>query len=133
MTRKIVKYIYKFHVFSIVLGLGIIALCLIQIPDTDEAITIPYFDKIVHYLMYLFLGGAYLFESSHKEKSGLFWNYAKEMIYCGLMAGAIELAQGYLTDYRSSEWLDFWFGMAGAFTSCVAAISIRLAFRSHGR
>lgn len=133
MTRKFIQFIYNYHIFSIICGLGIIFLCLIRIPLQETPIVIPYFDKIVHYTMYLLLGCAYLFESSHKRIDGMLWIYTKNLIYCGIMAGAIELAQRYLTEYRSGEWLDFWFGMAGALTSCGVAVLIRLAFRSHGR
>jgi len=133
MTRKIIQFIYNYHIFSILCGLGILFLCLIRIPLQESPIVIPYFDKIVHYIMYLMLGCAYLFESSHKRINGMLWIYTKNLIYCGIMAGAIELAQRYLTEYRSGEWLDFWFGMAGALTSCVVAVLIRLAFRSRGR
>lgn len=133
MTRKFIQFIYNYHIFSILCGLGIIVLCMIRIPMKETPIEIPYFDKIVHYTMYLLLGCAYLFESSHRRIGGMLWIYTKNLIYCGIMAGAIELAQRYLTEYRSGEWLDFWFGMAGALTSCVVAVLIRLAFRSHGR
>ena len=133
MTRKFIQFIYNYHIFSILCGLGIIFLCLIRIPLQENTIEIPNFDKIVHFTMYLFLGGAYLFESTHKRTSSMLWIYTKNLIYCGIMAGGLELAQMYLTSYRSGEWLDFWCGMAGAFTSCVVAVLIRLAFRSRGR
>lgn len=133
MTKNIVLFLYKFHIVSIILGFGIIGLCFIKLPADNDGINIPYFDKIVHYIMYLFLCSAYLFESSHKASSGRFLNYVKGLFYCAIMAGTIELAQIFLTTYRSGEWADFWAGMAGAITSCLAAILIRLAFRSHGR
>jgi VanZ family protein len=133
MTQKFIRFIYNYHLVSLLFGFGIIALCMIKIPPQENQIEIPNFDKIVHFCMYVFLAGAYLFESSYKRTSGMPWNYIKALIYCGLMAGAIELGQRYLTDYRSGEWLDWWFGMAGAATSCVVAILIRLAFRSRGR
>lgn len=133
MTRKFIQFIYNYHIFSILCGLAIIFLCLIRIPLQENPIQVPYFDKIVHFTMYLMLGCAYLFESSHKRINGMLWIYTKNLIYCGIMAGVIELVQGYMTDYRSGEWLDWWFGMAGALTSCGVAVLIRLAFRSHGR
>lgn len=133
MTRKFIQFVYNYHIFSILCGLGIIFLCFIRIPLQENPIQIPNFDKIVHFTMYLLLGGAYLFESTHKRTSSMLWIYTKNLIYCGIMAGAIELAQMYLTSYRSGEWLDWWFGVAGAFTSCVVAVLIRLAFRSRGR
>ena len=133
MNEKIIRFFYKKHVASVLLGVGIVALCMIQMPNEEQAMTWPYFDKLVHFLMYLFLCGAYLFESSHKPSSGRMLNYLKGLIYCAIMAGTIELAQKYLTTYRSAEWLDFFAGMAGAITSCGLAILIRLAFRSRGR
>jgi VanZ family protein len=133
MTSKFAFILYKYHIASILMGFGIIALCLIPLPSDNSGINIPNFDKIVHYVMYVFLCGAYLFESSHKPTSGGLMNYAKGLFYCAIMAGSIELIQMYLTTYRSGEWLDFWFGMAGAFTSCLVAVLIRLAFRSRGR
>jgi VanZ family protein len=133
MTRKFIQFIYDYHIFSILCGLAIIILCLIRIPLKDKPIEIPNFDKIVHFVMYLLLGCAYLFESSHRRKGSMLQIYVKNLIYCGIMAGAIELAQMYLTSYRSGEWLDWWFGMAGAATSCVVGVLARLAFRLHGR
>jgi VanZ family protein len=133
MTRKFIQFIYNYHIYSILCGLGIIVLCMIRIPMQETQIQIPHFDKIVHFTMYLMLGSAYLFESAHRRTGGMLRVYTKNMIYCGLMAGAIELAQMYLTSYRSGEWLDWWFGVAGAATSCVVAILVRLAFQSRGR
>lgn len=133
MTNQFAFFLYKYHIASVLLGFGIIGLCLIPIPSDNSGINIPYFDKIVHYVMYVLLCAAYLFESSHKPTSGRLLNYAKGLFYCAIVAGAIELAQLYLTTYRSGEWLDFWFGMAGALTSCLVALLIRRAFRSRGR
>jgi VanZ family protein len=133
MPQRIARFIYRYHIASIIGGLGIITICLIKLPDNESGITWPYFDKLVHYIMYLCLCGAYLFESSHKSTSGRFWNYAKGLFYCAVMAGAIEIAQETLTDYRSADWWDFWAGMAGALTSCGVAVLVRLSFRSRGR
>jgi VanZ family protein len=133
MTRKFIQFIYNYHIYSILCGLGIIVLCMIRIPIQESTIQIPNFDKIVHFTMYLFLGSAYLFESAHRRTGGMLWVYTKNMIYCAIMAGGLELAQMYLTTYRSGEWLDFWCGVAGALTSCLVAVLVRLAFRSRGR
>lgn len=133
MAEKFIHTVYKYHLFSIFCGLGIVLLCMVHIPQQNTGIDIPYFDKYVHFFMYLLLGCAYLFESTHRKKDGLLKAYLKNLLYCAVVAGTIEIAQAYLTSYRSGEWLDFWAGMAGALLSCGVAESARRAFRLHDR
>ena len=136
MIKKTADFLYRYHIFTIICALGIIGLCLMRIPLQDNSIQIKNFDKIVHFLMYLFLGTAYLFESRHKRSDSGWktaWTYTKCMVFCAALAGAVELAQAGVTDYRSGDWMDWYWGLAGAFTSCAVAGLFRLAFQLRGR
>jgi VanZ family protein len=133
MQLKLPVFIYKYHLLSIFTGLGILLLCLIKMPPNNDGITIPDFDKIVHFTMYLTLSGTYLIESTQRSDKSFFRICLGAILTAAIFGGAIELVQMYFTTYRSGEWKDWFCDLAGAFTSCAAGGFFRLAFRSHGR
>ncbi len=114
---------------SILLGFMIIAVCMIKVPDTDSNINLPYFDKAVHFLMYFLLSAIYVYESSKNKSLSVFLINFKSVVYCALLAGAVELAQGMLTTTRSADFWDFLAGVAGAIMGCLAIGLIRRAFQ----
>lgn len=114
---------------SILLGIMIITVCMVKMPQTDSKIALPYFDKVVHFLMYFFLSIIYVYESSKNKSLSDFLIHVKSVAYCSLLAGTVELAQGMLTSTRSGDWWDFLAGVAGAIIGCLAIGLIRRAFR----
>ena len=73
--------------------------------EPRSLVTIPYFDKIVHFIMYFTLAFTLMFEYylHHKYKitKGI------QVLILPLIWGAImEIAQFLLTNYRGAEWKD---------------------------
>jgi len=66
----------------------------------------PHFDKIVHFLMYLSISGAILFEGyiriGRMDKRIFLLN-----LYPLILGGSLELIQKTFTVYRSGDWCDF--------------------------
>ena len=69
---------------------------------------IPYIDKIVHLSMYLGTCSVFWFEY---KCNGYKWHKCRlaliGVVAPILMSGVIELAQAYLTTYRTGDWADF--------------------------
>lgn len=109
-------------------------LCLFKPPTTDMP-TFSGFDKVVHILMYLGTCGVFWYEY---YLSRAHWPALRRVttgIACPmLMSGMIELAQAYLTDYRSGDWLDLLANSAGVLIAAMCSPLIRHAVhRIHGR
>lgn len=115
---------------SLLLAALIFYVCLIRVPSLG----IRFFtgtDKVVHFLMYftlcLCVWGEYL--RSHTRLQGLkllLWAVSAPIA----MSGLIELAQEYLTTYRSGDWRDFAANSAGALIAALAGRCVlpRLGF-----
>ncbi len=83
-------------------------LCLFRAPHVSVLSDIEGIDKVVHVCMYL--GTCSVFWAEYAR--GKFrWNRLRLVLLAGVlpiaMSGVIELAQEYLTDYRSGDWFDF--------------------------
>jgi VanZ family protein len=132
MTKKMLNTLYKYHIISILSGLLIFVICIIKIPQQDNNIQIPNFDKIVHFTMYLVLTAAFIFEST-KIGNGTGKNFLRvclmAFLWSAFLGGMIELAQAYFTNYRSGEWADWFCDLSGSLISCSASGLIRHAFR----
>jgi VanZ family protein len=133
MHLKLPAFIFKYHLLSLFTGLAILLLCIIKLPPSESGIQIPYFDKMVHFTMYLALSGTYLLESTQHSDKSFFRICLMAIFLAAIFGGAIEFIQLYLTSYRSGEWMDWFSDLAGAVTGCVVGVFFHLAFRSHGR
>ena len=83
-------------------------LCLFRPPHVRTLDDIPYIDKIVHLSMYLGTCSVFWFEY---KCNGYKWHKCRlaliGVVAPILMSGVIELAQAYLTTYRTGDWADF--------------------------
>ncbi len=83
-------------------------LCLFRPPHVSLFDGITFFDKWVHMSMYL--GTCSIFWLEYLRSS---WHWSLKLqalvavVAPIVMSGLIELAQNYLTTYRSGEWADF--------------------------
>jgi len=85
---------------------------------------IPYFDKIVHFLMYFTMAFFLMFEYylHHKHKI----THIVQILLIPLFWGAaMELAQLLLTNYRGAEWWDMLANSIGVVTAYFAVYILR--------
>ena len=122
--NKIIEKVRNYP-FSCVIIVGIWTVCMTPIPETplDE---ISFIDKWTHFAMYgtLTIGiwSEYIFRHRKSRliswKSLLFWG----MICPIIRGGLVELAQAYLTTYRSGDWFDALCNSLGVLLGCLIGI-----------
>ena len=95
---------------------AIIVASLVPIPDNPPLGDVPLMDKWVHFVMY---GGlvfaAWLDRILQKNKDKTCQFALVIFVFSSLLGGLMEILQG-MTGYRSSEWLDFYADMLGAWS-----------------
>lgn len=136
INRKFLLTICKYHILSALCGLLIFALCVIQIPQQEDPITIPYFDKIVHFLMYFVFSWLFLYENFHSniaKKKKPIKIYLITIFLSLIIGGIIEIIQSDFTTYRSGNIFDWYFDMAGSITAIAIAELFRRASQVRGR
>lgn len=120
--------------FSCLVIVGIWTVCMIPVPETplDE---ISFIDKWTHFVMYGTLTVTIWLEYIFRHrKSGLFrW---KSLLFWGMicpmmMGGLVELAQAYLTTYRSGDWFDALCNSLGVLLGCLIGTQVA-RFRATG-
>lgn len=132
MPQKLVNNLLRYHAFTIICGILILILCSIHIPQQDNIPVIPHFDKIVHFTMYFVLSFSFIIETiKSKPQSGMsiIWVYFAALFLSAVLGGMVEFIQGYLTDYRSADLMDWIFDLGGSFSACVLIGLARLSFR----
>jgi VanZ family protein len=104
-----IRTYYKFTLWVILIGY----LCLAPADEFKKVhITIPYFDKVVHFGLFLILG--MLIGAKREFRLAVtiyFWQVFFSVIYGGL----IELAQNYFTTSRKGDWMDWVADLVGLF------------------
>ena len=104
LMNTIKRYIWSFLAFTLTL-----ILCLIPIPDVPQLGDVPLMDKWVHFVLYGGIASAVWLDiwrnasTRQVRLSHFFWAVLVPILFGALT----ELAQRYLTTYRSGEWLDF--------------------------
>lgn len=136
MNRNLLLTLCKYHVFSVLCGIMIFVLCVVKIPQQEEIITFPYFDKVVHFVMYFIFSLLYIFENfrstpAKKQKPANL--YLITILLSILIGGVIEIIQSDLTTYRSGEIIDWVSDMSGSITAIIIAELFRHAFPGRGR
>jgi len=122
----------RYHLFSVLCGTLIIVLCTVQLPPQDNDISIPYLDKVVHFMMYLALSLSYITErflSAKRNPIKPAATYLLTLAISFIIGGLIELVQAYLTSYRSGDIIDLLCDVCGSLT----AILIVSIFRYYRR
>ena len=104
--------------------------CLFRPPHVSLFEGIPNFDKVVHATMYCGTCSVFWFEYYIRRTQ---WSKFKRFIIAVaspiIMSGIIELAQEYLTTYRSGDWADV---LANSIGVLLALISMCI-FKHHLR
>ncbi|MCK9160306.1 MAG: hypothetical protein WCR45_00100 [Bacteroidaceae bacterium] len=118
------RYYIRKYPLSLLIVVAIIYLSFFKPPKT-ELDEVPDIDKMVHFCMYLGLSGMIWLEffKAHKGFKSLPIKRAiiGSSLFPLLFGGCIELAQKYLTTYRSGEWLDFFTDFLGVFFASLIA------------
>ena len=121
----------KTYPLGLLIALAIVALSLAPFPEIPAAEDIPLADKWTHMVMYgsltLIIWIQYL--RSHQKT-----NWVK-LVIGGILApaawgGLMELAQAYLTTYRSGDWLDFIANCIGVAIAVILGLAIQRKFCS---
>lgn len=121
----------KTYPLGLLIALAIVALSLAPVPEIPAAEDIPLADKWTHMVMYgsltLIIWIQYL--RSHQKT-----NWVK-LVIGGILApaawgGLMELAQAYLTTYRSGDWLDFIANCIGVAIAVILGLAIQSKFCS---
>ncbi len=92
------KNFLKSRKFTLLTALVILFLCVIKLPESGSQATIPHLDKLVHFLMFLFLSFVY-----YLEKRALTLLIALFLAFYGAF---IEFVQ-YFLPYRSADFFDW--------------------------
>jgi VanZ family protein len=96
----VTKY-FKLIAWSLVIAY----LCFAPVDEFKKVnITIPHFDKLVHFGMFLILALLIAAKNNPNQK-----NYTRNLLlfFAVFYGGSIELAQYYITNTRSADWLDW--------------------------
>jgi len=109
-----INLLKKYWLSSLVI-VFIIILCFIKTTSLP-AVPVRNFDKAVHAIMFLGLSGVIFFDNTRYlrfpiSKVRIFWS---TFIFPIVLGGLIEILQADLTTYRSGDWYDFLFDVAGA-------------------
>lgn len=106
-------------------------LCLFRPPHIKQLDNIVGFDKIVHTTMYLGTCSLFWLEYLRSHYHWRRWHLALlAVVFPILMSGVIELAQEYLTEYRSGDWFDFLANSIGVLLAMPVMLLMRRYFRS---
>ncbi|MFA6403897.1 MAG: VanZ family protein [Salinivirgaceae bacterium] len=98
---------YKFGIWVLVIGY----LCLAPADEFKKVhITIPYFDKVVHFGLFFILG---IIVNAKREFQSFNPIFYLQVSFAVLYGGLIELAQNYLTTTRKGDWIDWLADLAG--------------------
>lgn len=130
------KNIFKYHILSVICLLVIFILCVVRLPQQDNEISIPYLDKIVHFVMYFVFSLLFLFEkfvSDIKNRKNPLKSYITTIVLTLVIGGLIEIIQSDFTSYRSGEIMDLYSDVAGAVSAIAVTELIRLSFLKRGR
>lgn len=116
----------KTYPLGLLIALAIVILSLAPVPEIPAAEDIPLADKWTHMVMYgsltLIIWIQYL--RSHQKTNWI------KLVIGGILApaawgGLMELAQAYLTTYRSGDWLDFIANCIGVVIAAILGLSIQ--------
>lgn len=118
-------WLMKKHWISLVISLVILWGCFSNMSSMPE-VPMTDFDKLVHFLMFLGLGGCIYFENSSFFRRAI----TRRRILLGtfffplIFSGLIELGQEYLSPFRSGDWMDFLWDFIGSILALAICLVI---------
>lgn len=112
----------RYHIPSVLCAGAILLACVIKLPPDENPITIPNFDKIVHFSMFFTFSFVFILENriaSDKKWKEPLPLILLAVVLTAIFGGLIEIIQGELTDYRSADIYDWYSDLAGSLTAVV--------------
>lgn len=112
----------RYHILSVLCAGAILLACVIKLPPDENPITIPNFDKIVHFSMFFTFSFVFILENriaSDKKWKEPLPVILLAVVLTAIFGGLIEIIQGELTDYRSADIYDWYSDLAGSLTAVV--------------
>jgi VanZ like family. len=119
-----ISWIKKYWI-SLLFSLLILIACFIN-PKPLPPSPMSNFDKVVHFFMFLVLGGSIYFENTNHFKVAVRFRRIAwgTLFFPVLYGGLVELIQNYVSPYRTGDWGDFLWDSIGAFIAFAVALSI---------
>jgi VanZ family protein len=125
------KHLLRYYPITLTVAIAIIYLSCFK-PPQNSLEEIPNFDKVVHGGMYFclaILAWYEFFRYQKTKKSPAWWRgWFVGLLFPVLLGAAMEVAQRYLTTYRSFEWCDILADTVGA---VIAGIFVAVYLRQH--
>lgn len=106
----IIKYFITTYPLSLVIVALVSYLSLAKVPETGVVFSIPYADKLVHFVMYFLLSGMLWLEFlrvSCKKHTPVWHAWVGACLFPILFSGLMELMQSWFTMNRVASWSDF--------------------------
>jgi VanZ family protein len=124
----------KKYRFSIALCALILILCFIDTAELPDA-PMTNFDKLVHLLMFMGLGGVVFFDNTNYLRQPVSRQriFRSSFLFPTMFSGAIEIMQEYWTTTRTGDWMDFLFDTIGAFIGLAGCVLINHRLRTKER
>lgn len=118
----LISLILKYKI-SVLYAVFVLVLSLLPFQNSmgSSFFSIPYADKVAHFILYGILAFLFILESRKDPK---LIDYLKIIIVCLIFGGMIELLQ-MLEPYRSGEWLDLIANLSGSISAIPASIIIK--------
>lgn len=119
------KQLFRNYPRSLLLAIIIVYLSCFK-PPKNAVEEIPNMDKLIHSLMYccfsLLIWFEYLRFHRLRKKRILFRGLLFGFMIPAFIGASMELAQKYLTTYRSFEWTDIFANTSGAFIASIIVV-----------
>lgn len=122
-----IRNIFTRYHWSLFILCAIVYLSLFKPAGLDDMPQIPHLDKVAHFLMYggfCFILWLEYFRSHYKLnfRKIVLWAIISPILFSGVM----EVAQWYITDYRTGDWNDFFFNTLGVLSAGIFSICVTL-------
>lgn len=121
----IAKYLRRYP-FTVFVACVVIVISLIPFPEMPKLDDVPFVDKWTHMVMYGGLCSVLWIEYLRRHSMRVEIRKATLLgLVCPIvMSGTLELAQEYLTESRSGEWLDLLANSVGAFAAYLVCMAV---------
>ena len=125
---------HKYYPYSILITVIVCYLSLFN-PSEMGIENFNIWDKLVHTIMYFGVSSVFWFEYlwNHYKKPHTSGMLLFTMVFPVVLGGVLELAQEYLTECRSGEWVDFIANSLGVIFGAVAGWWIGIPVIGHLR
>ena len=121
---KSIAYFFKTYYLTVIVAVAIVLLSVLKFDKVSASIHIAWADKVVHFIMYFFLGTILFLEGSgyHKKQLSILYLLWSGIILV-LFGALMEFIQKFIS-YRSASLYDIFANMGGILFAIVCFIFI---------